>query len=84
MLLRMTLGAGSKTFGRPRRGENTYWLSTDNTLLDCQRTFTIVNCTLSVDNCCGAEGDRTPDLMVANHALSQLSYSPERIQNSEF
>jgi hypothetical protein len=24
----------------------------------------------------GAEGDRTPDLMVANHALSQLSYSP--------
>ena len=24
----------------------------------------------------GAEGDRTPDLVVANHALSQLSYSP--------
>jgi hypothetical protein len=29
-----------------------------------------------MDNHCGAEGDRTPDLMVANHALSQLSYSP--------
>jgi hypothetical protein len=26
----------------------------------------------------GAEGDRTPDLMTASHALSQLSYSPER------
>jgi hypothetical protein len=26
---------------------------------------------------CGAEGDRTPDLMSAIHALSQLSYSPE-------
>lgn len=25
----------------------------------------------------GAEGDRTPDLMTASHALSQLSYSPE-------
>jgi hypothetical protein len=24
----------------------------------------------------GAEGDRTPDLMTASHALSQLSYSP--------
>ena len=27
--------------------------------------------------CGGAEGDRTPDLMTASHALSQLSYSPE-------
>jgi hypothetical protein len=26
----------------------------------------------------GAEGDRTPDLMTASHALSQLSYGPER------
>jgi hypothetical protein len=25
----------------------------------------------------GAEGARTPDLMTASHALSQLSYSPE-------
>jgi hypothetical protein len=25
----------------------------------------------------GAEGGRTPDLMTASHALSQLSYSPE-------
>ena len=24
----------------------------------------------------GAEGDRTPDLMTASHALSQLSYGP--------
>ena len=27
----------------------------------------------------GAEGDRTPDLMAASHALSQLSYSPTRV-----
>jgi hypothetical protein len=27
----------------------------------------------------GAEGDRTPDLMTASHALSQLSYGPARI-----
>src|SRR5689334_8407060 len=26
----------------------------------------------------GAEGDRTPDLLIANEALSQLSYSPPR------
>src|SRR5690606_21355994 len=26
----------------------------------------------------GAEGDRTPDLIIANDALSQLSYSPVR------
>ena len=25
----------------------------------------------------GAEGDRTPGLMTASHALSQLSYSPK-------
>ena len=25
----------------------------------------------------GAEGNRTPDLLIANEALSQLSYSPE-------
>jgi hypothetical protein len=24
----------------------------------------------------GAEGNRTPDLLIANEALSQLSYSP--------
>jgi hypothetical protein len=28
--------------------------------------------------CGGAEGDRTPDLMTASHALSQLSYSPNK------
>ena len=26
----------------------------------------------------GAEGDRTPDLMTASHALSQLSYGPRQ------
>src|SRR5262249_4370580 len=26
--------------------------------------------------CGGAEGDRTPDLLIANEALSQLSYGP--------
>src|ERR1019366_7728400 len=29
----------------------------------------------------GAEGDRTPDLCIANAALSQLSYSPGRAAN---
>src|ERR1700752_407492 len=28
----------------------------------------------------GAEGDRTPDLMTASHALSQLSYGPMRVK----
>jgi hypothetical protein len=28
----------------------------------------------------GAEGDRTPDLRIANAALSQLSYGPFRIR----
>jgi hypothetical protein len=32
----------------------------------------------------GAEGDRTPDLMTASHALSQLSYSPdEQFSNNQ-
>jgi hypothetical protein len=26
----------------------------------------------------GAEGDRTPDLLIANEALSQLSYGPRQ------
>ena len=29
----------------------------------------------------GGEGDRTPDLMLAKHALSQLSYTPNFLQN---
>jgi hypothetical protein len=33
-----------------------------------------LNCAL----CGGAKGDRTPDLMTASHALSQLSYGPTR------
>ncbi len=31
---------------------------------------------LFVESIGGAEGDRTPDLMTASHALSQLSYGP--------
>ena len=31
---------------------------------------------LIIDDIGGAEGDRTPDLMTASHALSQLSYGP--------
>jgi hypothetical protein len=31
---------------------------------------------LSYCNIGGAEGDRSPDLMTASHALSQLSYGP--------
>ena len=29
----------------------------------------------------GAEGARTPDLMTASHALSQLSYSPKQLRS---
>lgn len=29
----------------------------------------------------GAEGDRTPDLVIANDALSQLSYCPNTLAN---
>ena|SRR2546428_2603255 len=32
-----------------------------------------------IDTIGGAEGDRTPDLMNAIHALSQLSYGPFRV-----
>src|SRR5262245_34226267 len=31
----------------------------------------------------GAEGDRTPDLMTASHALSHLSYSPNTLIRDE-
>lgn len=31
----------------------------------------------------GDEGDRTPDLCIANAALSQLSYTPNQIFNAE-
>src|SRR5262245_66436784 len=30
----------------------------------------------------GAEGGRTPDLLIANEALSQLSYGPAEVQQS--
>ena len=33
---------------------------------------------LVIVNIGGAEGDRTPDLMTASHALSQLSYGPQK------
>ena len=36
---------------------------------------------LSVGFFGGAKGDRTPDLMTASHALSQLSYGPTRIED---
>lgn len=32
---------------------------------------------------CGDDGARTRDLVVANHALSQLSYIPDQMMNSE-
>ena len=32
---------------------------------------------------CGAEGDRTPDLLHAMQALSQLSYSPRILNSTE-
>ncbi len=28
----------------------------------------------------GAEGGRTPDLLIANEALSQLSYGPDKVR----
>ncbi len=37
----------------------------------------IKGCIVMTDG--GAEGDRTPDLMTASHALSQLSYGPGKI-----
>ena len=36
-----------------------------------------------LDRIGGAEGDRTPDLMTASHALSQLSYGPKRELSNE-
>ena len=30
----------------------------------------------------GAEGDRTPDLVIANDALSQLSYGPVPVSHA--
>ena len=32
----------------------------------------------------GAEGNRTPDLLIANEALSQLSYSPIPLRSAPF
>ena len=39
-------------------------------------------CPSFVDNIGGAEGDRTPDLMTASHALSQLSYGPKESKSN--
>ena len=36
----------------------------------------LLQAAFSVEMIGGAEGDRTPDLMTASHALSQLSYGP--------
>ena len=35
------------------------------------------NCIMKIRGNGGAEGNRTPDLVIANDALSQLSYGPE-------
>ena len=32
----------------------------------------------------GAEGSRTPDLLIANEALYQLSYGPRKARNNPF
>ena len=32
----------------------------------------------------GAKGDRTPDLMTASHALSQLSYGPTEAMSGKY
>ena len=45
----------------------------DGTLPICQRTAQLPS-----GSCRGAEGARTPDLLVANQMLSQLSYSPSQ------
>ena len=47
--------------------------SLEITLPDCQRT---VGITARAITTCGAKRDRTANLLVANQALSQLSYSP--------
>ena len=39
---------------------------------------------LSVVGGGGAEGDRTPDLLLAKQALSQLSYGPNPPHNSPY
>jgi hypothetical protein len=45
------------------------------TLVEC-RNFCRLLWVLAREEFGGAEGDRTPDLMNAIHALSQLSYGP--------
>jgi hypothetical protein len=40
----------------------------------CETVHLVFPC--NARRACGAAGDRTPDLMSAIHALSQLSYSP--------
>ena len=42
----------------------------------------VTSCSCSVFS--GATGDRTPDLMTASHALSQLSYSPTSTSGSAY
>ena len=48
----------------------------DTRLLTVARGFRNFN-RLTMENPGGAEGNRTPDLLNAIQALSQLSYSPE-------
>ncbi len=60
----------SDTLFRDRIGsgyqQNCVSLEMKRTSGDCQKSIS------------GAEGDRTPNLVIANHALSQLSYGPIR------
>ncbi len=61
-------------------------------LLNCQRTTTLriadfqfrISAIRNSQFGRGADRDRTDDLLVANQALSQLSYSPEIIINCQF
>src|SRR5262249_19601031 len=48
----------------------------------CRRTATKKTCGSTASLPSGAEGDRTPNLSIANAALSQLSYGPVRLPRS--
>jgi hypothetical protein len=39
---------------------------------------------LTAAGCSGGEGDRTPDLVNAIHALSQLSYAPGLLDSRDY
>ena len=67
----------SSIFGRSAGKQHTIvQRHVDNEKPQCCRGYPREHWGLSVTRNGGAEGDRTPDLMTASHALSQLSYSP--------